>query len=205
MSSSLKELREVTRNLAGRKKQFQKLQEVNKYKEQIRLHSEAARNKNKIQADLQSSAYIHIENYFSRIRFDYIGLSILVAIIAGECFYLHANGIINSPLQGAKYQVTVCTEESSNRVISATVDKLMQEVKSNKGNPSLAQLFNTVNQDKIKSFMSETDSLDLKTIVYVKNEDCYYASALTDKDRNITFRLNRLEGDYKISSIDIED
>ncbi|MFZ2655787.1 MAG: hypothetical protein WAX69_12720 [Victivallales bacterium] len=202
---SLKELRETARNLDSKKNEFQKLQGELKLKEQLHLHAEAARSKKKIQANLQSSSYIHIENIFSRIRFDYIGLSVLVAIIAAEGFYLHSKGIISSPLQRAKYQVTISTEESSNRNIAATVDKLMQEVKARKVSPSLAQLFNTVNQEKINSFISETGSLSLKTIVYVKYENCYYASALTDKDRNITFRLNRLEGDYRISSIDIED
>ena len=205
MSTSLKELRELTRNMESKKKDFQKLQTESKLKEQLSLHAEAAKNKRRCQAKLQVSTHIQIENYFSRIRFDYIGLSVLAAIIVGECFYLHSNGIISSPLQRAKYQVTVSTEENNNRLISATVDKLMQELKSQKENPSLVQLFSTGNQDKINSFMRETGYLSLKTIVYARNEDCYYASALTDKDRNITFRLNQLSGDYRISSIDIED
>ncbi|MFA6569246.1 MAG: hypothetical protein WCS96_13620 [Victivallales bacterium] len=202
---SLKELRELTRNLDIKKKEFQKLQSELKLKEQLRLYSEASERKKKIQDDLQPSAHLHLENFFSRIRFDYMGLSLLAAIIACECFYLSSNGIISSPLQRGKYQVTVSTGEDSNRIIAATVDKLMREVKSRKQPPALAQLFNTGNQEKINSFMKETDSLQLKTIVYVKNEDCYYASALTDKDRNISFRLNRIADDYKISSIDIED
>jgi hypothetical protein len=204
---SLKELRELTRSLDTKKKEFQELQSELKLKDQFRLYAQASKNKKKLRETLKSSPRSHLENFFSRIRFDYLGLSLLIAIIAAGYFYLHSNGIISSPLQRGKYQVTVSAEEDKNRSIAEAVQNLMQEVKSREQPPSLAlaKLFNTGNQEKINRFISETDSLNLKSIVYVKNENCYYASALTDKDRNITFRLNQLSGEYKISSIDIED
>lgn len=202
---SLKEIRGITRNMDVKKKEFQKLQSELKLKEQFRLYAQATKNKRKLHKKQESSPRVHIENFFSKIRFDYLGLSLVIAIIASGACYLHSKGIISSPLQRAKYQVTASTDENKNRSIAGTVQSLMQEVKSRKQSPSLAKLFNTGNQDKINSFIMETDSLNLKSIVYVKNENCYYASALTDKDRNITFRLNQISGDYKISSIDIED
>lgn len=202
---SLKELRALTRSLDVKKKEFQKVQSALKSKEHLRLYSEASKNKKRIQASLQSSTRIQIGSFFSKIRFDYLGLALLAAIIAAECVYLHRNGILSSPMEMGKYQVTASNDENNNRAIAGTVDKLVQEVKSRKMSASLEKLFNTGNQEKINSFMMETNNLNLKAIVYAKNENCYYASALTDKDRNITFRLKQTAGDYEISSIDIED
>ena len=100
---SLKELRELTRSLDTKKKEFQELQSELKLKDQFRLYAQASKNKKKLRETLKSSPRSHLENFFSRIRFDYLGLSLLIAIIAAGYFYLHSNGIISSPLQRGKH------------------------------------------------------------------------------------------------------
>jgi len=198
-------MRELSRNLDIKKKEFQKSQTEARMKEHLRLHEEATNSKNKIRRNLGASSHLHVENFISGIRFDIIGLCVLSLIIIGECFYLYKQGIIISPMQKGRYEVAVSTSNDNNRNIENAVNRIAQEIKERRENPSLEQLFNTSNPEKIKSFLKETNSMDVKTIIYAKSEKCYYASALTDKDRNVSFKLNMLAGDCRISSIDIED
>ncbi|GEM_PF-5060145 len=203
--SSLKELRDLSKSIHEKKKEFQKVQFENKKKEQSRLHDEALKNKSRIQENLGSSSHIYIESFFSRIRFDIIGACALVMIIVVEGYYLHRQGIISSPLQKAKYEVVACKAEDESRNIEAAVEKIEQEIREHKAAETLSQLFSTSNPDKINAFLKETNSLDVKAIVYAKGENCYYASAMTDRDRNVSFKFNHLAGDFKVCAIEIED
>ncbi|HBC87826.1 MAG TPA: hypothetical protein DCZ94_12800 [Lentisphaeria bacterium] len=204
MKTSLNDIRNLAKDLELKRKEYQNTQNAEKCREYSRLHAEALKNKSKIQKNIASSKFVQVETFISRIRFDYIAISILFLVIASETFYLYKTGIISAPSYG-KYAVKNLPDETKNNDIASSIDRLIQDVKSENANESLSKLFNTNNPDKIRSFITETDKINVQNVVYVKNEHCYYASALTNRDRTVTLKFDQLAGDCRISSIDIED
>ncbi len=204
MRTSLQELRDSMNEIKAKQAEQQKRMQEEKQRHQKNLYGEALATKQKVRESIVSSKYIAVEDAISRIRFDYVAAALLLIIIAGETSYLYRSGIITFS-STASYAATSMPDEAVSISASADMQKIIAQIKSKEHYPELENVFNTNNKAKLERFLKETNEIALKNILFSRNENCYYASAVTDKDRTVTFKLRKSDDAYSLESIDIED
>jgi hypothetical protein len=134
------------------------------------------------------------------LKLEYCFLA-LIAVAAGiEIIYLFNAGELNL-FRFGNNNLSPITKNSEINAIQESADRFIAELKSNQNE---FRYINTDNPLKLK-LLGETKNLEIYNIAFDKNEKCYYANALADAEKNISFKFTRNSGNYIVAGIDIED
>jgi cytochrome c-type biogenesis protein CcmH/NrfG len=197
----MSEIRNLSRLVREKNEEHKRSLTQSKDDEYKNLLSKAKKNHiERTEAQKNSLNQNYIMRVLGNLNPEYCFLALIAIAVSIEMIYLFNAGELNL-FRFGNNNLSPITKNSEVNAIQESANRFIAGLKSNQNEFRYA---NTDNPLKLK-FLGETKNLEIYNIAFDKNEKCYYANALADAEKNISFKFTWDSGNYIVAGIDVED